>query len=394
MTSTKTKVTTRTKVLIGVAVAGLAAAAAIGTLTFSSSRRCAEKYWKCSDWSECSTDGIQTRTCQAPSLRCLRQAKSPETKRTCTPPEVPGAEVLYPTMSNVSLPTSVLTPGIVIADRVRATAGEDGAVMPGANFRIQASRGLSFVPTSGSSVRIVGERSNIPGSVEFTGCDGSMEGYCAWHALFTEPLVLVPGTTRTLDLLLDVTGPLPCEASLSTNFSLPELDSQVLSGGPDCACDGEGRFSLTALPMSTLTSGTVIGARINVAAPEGCDVTLDRSFSFSLRKTTGFSVITTSGSSMRNVGGSANLIGWASWAGTGGSSTEDPHCNAADETCWLNVRAWEGTVDGDRRDMVIAGGTSRTFDLRLLVSGTILSGGTLSTRLIMPVELDAQVLAR
>ena len=53
-------------------------------------QECTEDTWECNDWSECSSSGIQTRTCEITNDCVVVETESPNVTQSCTPPSSPG----------------------------------------------------------------------------------------------------------------------------------------------------------------------------------------------------------------------------------------------------------------------------------------------------------------
>jgi len=123
-----------------------------------------------------------------------------------------------PTVSLEDLPTSVLTPGDIVALRfsVAADAGSDLSLKALA-VNIQKPSDAAVTPTAGVSLRRVGDGSNLLGAAAgSSGCAASGGTVCLMRLLFTDEEVIAAGTTRTYDARLNIGGHLSRGDSLST----------------------------------------------------------------------------------------------------------------------------------------------------------------------------------
>ncbi|MCX6813478.1 MAG: trypsin-like peptidase domain-containing protein [Candidatus Azambacteria bacterium] len=106
---------------------------------------CAKDTWSCSDWSECSSSGSQTRTCNITFDCSVANTSSPNTTQSCTPP-FPSIPISLQDISSVERIFSItnLTSEKITIEKLRlrlnSLIGSDGtSILPSANAFIYIS---------------------------------------------------------------------------------------------------------------------------------------------------------------------------------------------------------------------------------------------------------------
>ncbi len=268
-------------------------------------------------------------------------------------------------VSMVSLPTTVLTNGSIVAARFTASAGSSDSVLKDLTFTVNKSRELVLSGSGDSSLRQVGIGSNLAGTAALDTCN-NLSVQCSITVSLLQNFTLPANTSQTLDLLLSVSGS-GAGSNLSTSMAQPvPVGPWTLTSSLPAPSVGP-VISLVALPSTVLTTGDVVAFRFTVSATG--DVSIKHlTARVSPSMANAVAITTTSGSSVRRVGDGSNLAGAARI--NGGA----PCLGNGGTTCDVEV--------GFTSEEVIAGGTSRTYDLRLNLSGSTVTGDSLTVSLL------------
>ncbi len=125
-------------------------------------------------------------------------------------------------------------------------------------------------------------------------------------------------------------------------------------------------ISLVSLPSTVLTTGDVVAMRFTVAADAGADVSFKEVNANVSLSSAGGTVAIGAASCIRRVGDSTNLPGGCAIA---------------------NANPGGALQMGLDQEEVVSAGTSKSYDIRLAIGGALLSGDSLSTRLLGDASL-------
>ncbi len=336
--------------------------------------------WRCTDWSDCNaTTMTQTRDCSQGSECMGYGAPAPDESRSCeTAPPPTGGTIQPPNALNDDQTAA----GIVI--------GGSDAVL--AKFRLSAlyealqlTKATFTVATPGAvqSLTLYDGSTVIGGPVTV---DGS------GNAFFTNLSFLVP-SNGSKDLivrgLISAVGPSGTPTGSNAKVTMRTSSgsyvfemrgignsSTVLTALPGGDLTGNDKIvrktaptvSLITLPSTFLVNGEVVAMRFNVAANGSADVSL-KSLTVGVQKDANVGLAPTGDSehtTIRLGGDATNLAGQS-------AATADCAA-AAGSTCTIR------TLFNDEE--VIAAGTSRTYDVRLNVLGTLATSNSVSSQLL------------
>lgn len=180
---------------------------------------------------------------------------------------------------------------------------------------------------------------------------------------------------------LDLTVTFEADTDFEARGTSAGSSTQITDAGTDT--DGRTKIvrkskptvSLVALPSSLLSASTVVALRFTVTADAAGDVAIKKiSATVAESIANGNTDVTivpeaTGNSSLRRVGDSTNLAGTSDLR-----DSSDAGCDGAENSCTFR--------SSFENEEVIAAGTSRTYDLRLTVAGTLAVGDTMSVNLL------------
>ncbi|MEY4723170.1 MAG: hypothetical protein RLZZ324_683, partial [Candidatus Parcubacteria bacterium] len=233
---------------------------------------------------------------------------------------------------------------------VTAVSLYDGSTLVGGPSSVDGSGNADFssmnfvIPKDGSKVL------TVKGNLNTVGSSGAASGTLATVTLdnFGSSLFEVRGTSAGSSTLLTTAG----AADTAGRAKVLRRTKPTLS--------------LVSLPTSTLSSGEQVVMRFTVSADAAGDVAF-RSLTLpgTISAAPGVAAIA-GNSSVRRVGDSTNLAGTSSVAGAGCTATTAGACTIS--ISFAN-------------DEVVAAGTSRTYDVRETISGTLISGDSVSFKI-------------
>jgi hypothetical protein len=339
---------------------------------------CTADVWVCTTWSACDSSGTQTRTCSL-STDC------------------PGASSATPAQSQSCTPT-VSTGTISVSDSTDAgsVAGGTDAVL--AKFRLTASyedlrlTKASFNVASPSAVSSLSLYDGVTQVSTTAGVDAG------GNAFFSNVNFFIPKNTSK-DLIvkghLNPVGPSGIASGANARVTLKDTGGAyvfemigasagsnthitAIPGGEQMGRDKIVRravpiVAVASLPTTVLTAGNVVAARVTVTASGG-DLAL-KTLTVDVNKPTNASVDSSgdaSHSAVRVYGNGENIAG---------HSTASSGCAAgAGTSCQVRTKF-------DVED-VIAAGSTKTYDVRLTVGGTLVKGDSIATSLEGDTHLE------
>ncbi len=363
----------------------------------SPTQSCSADTWDCSSWSTCTSGGVQTRICSK-TLDCPGvDTASPVATQSCTPPpltssfsvsaNLPASASVDPGDSNVPMLGFTLSAGSADYLILSITAG---ALIDGNNdgvFGLATDAGAAFTSDvtacrlyDGSTQVGSAATPNAQGMVAFgllsvhhtvpaggnwaltVKCDISASAGQHKIALSLTPTNnMVPvGASGPGVLLNDGVAGLPVNGNGTTSpTAVMTIAAPAGYAGPV--------ISLVALPSTVLTTGEVAAFRFSISSADDSSIKhLTARVSPSMANAVAIS--TAGGSSIRRVGEGSNLAGAARI--NGGAA------------CLGNGNATCDVEIGLASEEVVAGGASRTYDLRLNLAGSLVSGDSLTVSLL------------
>jgi hypothetical protein len=180
-----------------------------------------------------------------------------------------------------------------------------------------------------------------------------------------------PTGTEATVTLMDTAGAYEFEVrgtSAGSNTLLTAITGGDKAGRMKVVRKTKPTVSLTALPQTVLSAGDQTVMRFTVAADAQGDVAF-KSLSVNLSKTSAPTVVPTTGSSVRRFGDSTNLGGTVTVVDdVGALGTAGAAASGIMYVVFTN-------------EEVVSAGTSRTYDVRMTLGGTIDSGDSVSASL-------------
>ena len=343
---------------------------------------CESDGWSCGSWSACSVTGTQTRGCAMTYDCAVADTPSPATTRTCSgsnPAEFYGSGVLSVTLA----PDDYDSQDGIVVGRAESVLARYKFSTQYEDMRLSKAAFVVDTPSAVVNLSLYDGTTLIAGP---TGVDST------GRASFSDTdFIVAANSSRMLTVrgLLNAAGPSGASAGSSVRVTLKNTSgsyafemrgtastsSTVITSLPSGDLPGNAKLlfksrpivQLQDLPSTILAPGAVTPMRFKVTA-EGSDVSI-KSLTFGVQKPNATSIAPSGGSTVsaiRRVGDGENLAG-----ATGNSASCGQY---AGSVCYVYTSF--------ASEEVIAAGTSRTYDVRLLVAGSLVRGDAVSTTLI------------
>ncbi len=151
-----------------------------------------------------------------------------------------------PTVTVVALPSSTLTNGTQVISRFTVSAdGADQVAVKKIAFNVALNdvlggADLTLTSSGDSSVRQVGQGSNILGSADYTGCTASADSVtCTVNIVFDSEETITAGTSKTYDLRAAIVGADEAGESVTTNLlgDAAQVTGELDNNGGDAEID-------------------------------------------------------------------------------------------------------------------------------------------------------------
>ncbi len=334
-----------------------------------SATACSSDTWACTDWDACNSSGMQTRTC-ALKIDCPQSSNSsPIISQACNPSSSSGTiSVINDTEAG-----SVAAGTDAVLAKFRLSAGYEDMRLTKASFNVAAPSAVlslrlydgDLPVSSGTSVNSAGDA--IFSTVDFviprnTAKDLTVRG----HLNSVGPTGAASGANAKVTMkstggpyVFEMKGAQPTSQTVIT--AIPGGD---LSGNDKFVGGTVPSVSAISLPSTVLTAGDVVAARFSVTAGLSGDMAV-KTMTVDLQKPFAAAIAVTGDSAHSSIReyGSGTLIA--------GHSTASAGC-AANAGTFCQIRTMFDSELG------IAAGSSKTLDVRVNVSGSLVSGDSLS----------------
>lgn len=334
-----------------------------------SSQTCTADVWVCTTWNACDASGTQVRTCSL-SVDCPNSASSkPVELQACIPTSSGSISV-----DTDSIPGDVVAGTDAVLARFRLSAVNEDLRLTKVSFNVASPVAVSTLSLYDGSTLVASP----------TPVDG------AGNAFFTNVQFTIPRNSSrylTVKGVINQVGPTGVTTGSNARVTMKDSPSPYvfllqgtggsqttitsIPGGEKVGNDKIVRGALptvtvTSLPSTVLTPGDIVAARVTIYAGGG-DLGL-KTLTLDVNKpnAASVSVISDPANSTVRVYGGSYLIG---------HSTASAGCGASAGT-FCQIRSMFNPEE------VIAAGSSKTYDVRLSIGGTIVKGDALSTSVL------------
>lgn len=333
---------------------------------------CTSDIWECGDWGSCSLEGVQRRTCTL-AFDCVNvDIMRPLEVHSCNPSS--GT----PSFPRVSVPTDDREAGAgmviegedAILSKYRFEGGKEELKLTRVRLHVAEPNNIDALRLYDGET-MIGKQADVSafGYADFSGLDVSLPAYgvktftvkggisafvgeAESGADVKVTMKDMPGTFRLVGI-----------SSLEAIVAIPGGD---VPGNRKIVRRTRPAVRVVPLPNTALETGEQIAFRFRVVAHEHGDVAIKKITAEAFTRPH-VGVAPTAGSSVRPDDETTNIAGSTTIKGAG--------CTvSAGGACIVSMRFED--------EVVVPAGTSRTFEVRLNISGTFSPGDFLSVRLL------------